>query len=170
MADHTYFFQPEKKILKQGFFMTDEDKNVVYEAKMLKQPILGAMEFEFINHITGQSGVHKVGHTVTTETSGLFEFFSIKSSFKYDGENIWDYLHGQGIRIDSSIAGERIGMSYRISLKGKDMAEIATASPDGGNGLITGASWLKVTAAEEDIDLAFLTAFSIARTDQSFYD
>ena len=131
MADHTYFFQPEKKILKQGFFMTDEDKNVVYEAKMLKQPILGAMEFEFINHITGQSGVHKVGHTVTTETSGLFEFFS---------------------------------------LKGKDMAEIATASPDGGNGLITGASWLKVTAAEEDIDLAFLTAFSIARTDQSFYD
>ncbi len=170
MADHTYFFQPEKKILKQGFFMTDEDKNVVYEAKMLKQPILGAMEFEFINHITGQSGVHKVGHTVTTETSGLFEFFSIKSSFKYDGENIWDYLHGQGIRIDSSIAGDRIGMSYRISLKGKDMAEIATASPDGGNGLITGASWLKVTAAEEDIDLAFLTAFSIARTDQSFYD
>ena len=170
MADHTYFFQPEKKILKQGFFMTDEDKNIVYEAKMLKQPILGAMEFEFINHITGQSGVHKVGHTVTTETSGLFEFFSIKSSFKYDGENIWDYLHGQGIRIDSSIAGERIGMSYRISLKGKDMAEIATASPDGGNGLITGASWLKVTAAEEDIDLAFLTAFSIARTDQSFYD
>ena len=170
MADHTYFFQPEKKILKQGFFMTDEDKNVVYEAKMLKQPILGAMEFEFINHITGQSGVHKVGHTVTTETSGLFEFFSIKSSFKYDGENIWDYLHGQGIRIDSSIAGERIGMSYRIFLKGKDMAEIATASPDGGNGLITGASWLKVTAAEEDIDLAFLTAFSIARTDQSFYD
>lgn len=170
MADHTYFFQPEKKILKQGFFMTDEDKNVVYEAKMLKQPILGAMEFEFVNHITGQSGVHKVGHTVTTETSGLFEFFSIKSSFKYDGENIWDYLHGQGIRIDSSIAGDRIGMSYRISLKGKDMAEIATASPDGGNGLITGASWLKVTAAEEDIDLAFLTAFSIARTDQSFYD
>ena len=170
MADHTYFFQPEKKILKQGFFMTDEDKNIVYEAKMLKQPILGAMEFEFVNHITGQSGVHKVSHTVTTETSGLFEFFSIKSSFKYDGENIWDYLHGQGIRIDSSIAGDRIGMSYRISLKGKDMAEIATASPDGGNGLITGASWLKVTAAEEDIDLAFLTAFSIARTDQSFYD
>ena len=170
MADHTYFFQPEKKILKQGFFMTDEDKNIVYEAKMLKQPILGAMEFEFINHITGQSGVHKVGHTVTTATSGLFEFFSIKSSFKYDGENIWDYLHGQGIRIDSSIAGDRIGMSYRISLKGKDTAEIATASPDGGNGLITGASWLKVTAAEEDIDLAFLTAFSIARTDQSFYD
>lgn len=170
MVDHTYFFQPEKKILKQGFFMTDEDKNVVYEAKMLKQPILGAMEFEFINHITGQSGVHKVGHTVTTETSGLFEFFSIKSSFKYDGENIWDYLHDQGIRIDSSIAGDRIGMSYHISLKGKDMADIATASPDGGNGLITGASWLKVTAAEEDIDLAFLTAFSIARTDQSFYD
>lgn len=124
MADHTYFFQPEKKILKQGFFMTDEDKNIVYEAKMLKQPILGAMEFEFINHITGQSGVHKVGHTVTTETSGLFEFFSIKSSFKYDGENIWDYLHDQGIRIDSSIAGDRIGMSYHISLKGKDMADI----------------------------------------------
>lgn len=170
MANHTYFFQPEKKILKQGFFMTDEDKNIVYEAKMIKQPILGAMEFEFVNHITGQSVVHKVGHTVTTETSGLFEFFSVKSTFKYDGENIWDYLHGRGIRIDSSIAGDRIGMSYHISLKGKDMADIATASPDGGNGIITGASWLKVTAAEEDIDLAFLTAFSIARTDQSFYD
>ena len=25
MENKTYFFQPEKKLLKQGFFMTDED-------------------------------------------------------------------------------------------------------------------------------------------------
>lgn len=170
MANQTYFFQPEKKILKQGFFMTDENENIVYEAKMIKQPILGAMEFEFVNHITGQSVIHKIGHTVTTETSGLFEFFNVKSSFKYDGKNVWDYLHEQGIRIDSSIAGDRLGMNYRVSLKGKEMADIATAAPGGGGGLITGASWLKVTTAPEDLDLAFLTAFSIARTDQSFYE
>ena len=66
----TYKFLPEKKVLKQGFYLTDENEKIVYEAKMLKQPLFGAMEFEFVNHITNKTTPHKVGKTVTSQISG----------------------------------------------------------------------------------------------------
>lgn len=169
MENKTYFFQPEKKILKQGFFMQDENNNIIYEAKMLKQPLLGAMVFEFINHKTNLNEEHKVGHTITSEQSGLFEMFSVKSSFKYDGKNIWDYLHEKGIRIKSSISNKGIGMIYEITFEGKEMAIIESASANGGK-IITNPYFYNVTTSEEYLDLAFLTTFAIARTDQTFYN
>lgn len=168
METKKYFFQPEKKILKQGFFMEDENKNVVYEGKMLTQPLLGAMEFEFINHVSGKSEKHKVGHTVTTETESLFGFFSTKSSFKFDGKNVWDYLHEMGVRIDSNLASAKIGMTYTVSLEGKQIATVATSSP-GGVLPVTSGSFYDVVTDEEHLDLAFLAAFAFARTDQAFY-
>ena len=170
MADKTYFFQPEKKVLKQGFFLTDENQNVVYEAKMLKQPLFGPMEFDFINHITGQTTSHKVGKTVTTETSGMLGFFSTKSHFKYDGKKIWDHLHEEGIRIDSTLSGNKIGMTYRVSYRGEEIAVIASAAANGGKAFITSSFHYNITTAEENLDQAFLAAFAIARTDQAFYD
>ena len=170
METKTYFLHPEKKVLKQGFIMEDESKLVVYEAKMLKQPLFGPMIFEFVNHRTGQTAEHKVGKTVTLQQSGLLEFFTTKSSFKYDGENIWDYLHGLGIRIQSGLSHNKIGMTYDVSLQGRHIATIATAAPNGGKSIVTGGSWYNVTAAEQDLDLAFLTAFAFARCEQVIYD
>lgn len=166
----TYFFHPEKKILKQGFLMEDEDKKLVYEAKVLKQPLFGAMQFNFINHITNKEEEHKVGHTITSEESGILSFFSTKSYFKFDGRNIWDYLHEKGIRINTGVASKKIGMSYDITLEGKEIATIEMTSPNGGKGIITGDHWFNVTTEEENIDLSFLTTFAIARTEQVFYN
>lgn len=165
----TYFFHPEKKILKQGFLMEDENKNLVYEAKMLKQPLLGAMQFNFINHITNKEEEHKVGHTVTLEESGALNMLSKKSYFKFDGKNIWDYLHEKGIRIETGIADKKLGMRYDITLEGKYLAAIEMTSPNG-RGIITGDHWFNVTTEEENIDLSFLTTFAIARTEQVFYN
>ena len=169
MENRTYFFHPEKKVVKQGFLMEDQNGAVVYEAKMLKQTLLGPMIFEFVNHLSGKTGQHKVGHTVTTETSGMMEFFSVKSHFKFDGKKIWDYLHEMGVRIDSGFSGDKVGMTYRVSLKGEEVAVIASAAANGSNFFVTSSFAYNVTAAEKDLDLAFLCAFAFARTDQTFY-
>ena len=170
MATKTYLLQPEKKVIKQGYLMTDENGETVYEAKVLKQPLIGAMQVEFINRLTGVSSQHKIGQTVTSQTftGGLSDMFSVKSHFKYDGEKIWDYLHGLGIRINSALSGNKIGMTYEVSLKGSPLAKIASSTPKG-KSIITTSFFYDVTCDEADLDLAFLVAYSIARTEQTFY-
>lgn len=169
MKNKTYLFQPDKKFLKQGYFMQDEEGNIVYEAKVLKQPLFGAITFEFVNHLSNIKEEHKVGHTITSEQTGGIDVLSTKSHFKYDGKNIWDYLHEQGIRIDSKLSKGSIGMSYNITLKGEEIANITMASPNGSK-IITSSHVYNVQVSEENIELAFLTTFAIARTDQTFYN
>ena len=165
----TYKFLPEKKVLKQGFYLTDENEKIVYEAKMLKQPLFGAMEFEFVNHITNKTTPHKVGKTVTSQISGgIADVFSTKSRFKLDGVNVWDYLHEQSVRIDSHLSGGKLGMTYNVTLKGQPLATIASSTPKG-KAIVTSAFVYDVTTEEKDLDLAFLCTFAIARTDQTFY-
>ena len=171
METKKYFFRPGKASVKQGFFMQDENEEVVYEANVLKMPVLSAADVEFVNKINGRSEIHKVGHTMTTETSGLLgPFRFMKSYFKYDGEKIWDYLHDQGIRIESGIQSERLGMSYDVTLKGNKIANISTAAADGSKFILTTRFTLDVTTTEEFIDWAFLVAYSIAKTEQTFYN
>ena len=166
----TYLFQPQKKVLKQGFFMTDENGTIVYEANMLTQPLIGAMKFEFVNHLTNQTIPHKVSKTSTTETSGPMSFATMnrKSWFKLDDQKVWDYLHEQGIRIDSSLSGGKIGMSYDITLKGQPLAK-AVSTTLGGKSPMTSPFVYDVTTEEKDLDMAFLVVFAIARTEQTFY-
>ena len=170
MAAKTYLFQPEKKLLKQGHLLTEENGEVVYEAKMLTQPLIGAMQFEFINHLSGKTETHKVGKTLTTEssTNGMTDLFSVKSRFKLDGQNIWDYLHDKGIRIDSDFSGNKLGMTYSVSLRGQPLATLASSTPKG-KSILTSSHIYQVTTEEENLDLAFLVTFAIARTDQTFY-
>ncbi len=166
----TYLYQPDKKLLKQGAILTDESGSTVYEAIMVKNSLFGGMQFDFVNHVTNRTVKHKVGHTLTTETGvgGGFELLSTKSRFKLDGKNIWDFLHEQGVRIDSNLSHGRIGMTYTVTLKGHPLAALTTAAP-GGKGLITSSHYYEVTAEENDLDLAFLVTFAIARTDQVLY-
>ena len=170
MAVKTYLFQPDGKGLKQGFLLKDENGAVVYEARMLKQSLIGPATFEFANRLTGASAQHKVGKTATTEsqTNGFTNLFSTKSRFKFDGENIWDHLHGLGIRIDSRLSGGKLGMTYSVTLKGRPLCTLASTTPKG-KSLFSNAYFYDLTAEEADLDLAFLTAFAIARTDQVFY-
>ena len=170
METKKYFFHPGKSSVKQGYLMEDENQETVYEANVLKQPILGAADVEFINHITGKSEIHKVGHTVTTETSGFFSLgaFSTKSHFKYDNEKIWDYLHERGVRLETGIQTGRLGMVYDVTLRGEKVAEIATAAANGSKFILTSRFTLDVITSEEHIDLAFLVAYAIAKTEQTF--
>ena len=171
MSTKTYLFQPDKKFMKQGFFMTDENENVVYEAKVLKQSLIGAIHFEFTNNLTKKTEEHKVGHTVTTSTSVFgMDALSSRSRFKFDGKDIWDYLHEIGVRIDSGFSNGKLGMTYNVSLKGVQIATMKSTTPKG-KSILTNPYYYDVTTEEENLDLAFLAAFAFARTpEQAFHD
>ena len=166
-----YLLKPKLGTIKQTFFLEDENGNMVYEGKMTKFSLFGASPFEFINYVTNKKEEHKVGKTITIEQGGndLVSFMSKRSYFKYDGKKIWDYLHDLGIRIDSKLSDNKIGMTYDISFEGKSLATIATSSPKG-KSFITTDIYYDVTCDEKDLDLVFLVAFSIAKTEQTVYN
>lgn len=161
----TYKFEQERKFFKAGYFLRDLDGNKVYEAKMLTQPLIGASNYDFINHLNGITTPHKVSKTITVDNGGGL---NTKSWFKFDGKNIWDFLHEEGIRIDSDLSKGKIGMTYTVTLKGQPMAVIATSTPNG-NFPITLGNFLDVTVEDDkDMELAFLVAFASALTEQTF--
>ena len=167
-----YILKPKLATVKQAFFLEDENNKLVYEGKMTKFKFFGASPFEMVNHITNKTEEHKIGKTVTIEQSNgidIIDFLSKRSYFKYDGKKIWDYLHDLGIRIDSKLSGNKVGMTYNVSFEGKPLATIATSSPKG-KSLITTDLYYDVTCEEKDLDLVFLVAFSIAKTEQTFYN
>ena len=161
--------KPVLGTIKRSFYLEDEKNNIVYEGNMIKFSLLFASLYEFINHLTGKREEHKVGKTITLEESGVSGFFSTKSRFKFDGKNIWDYLHNLGVRIESKLSSDKIGMTYVISFEGKEIATVASSSPKG-KSIITTDLFYDVIADEKDLDLVFLVAFAIAKTDQLTYD
>lgn len=165
-----YLLKPVLKTAKQAFYLEDENGNTVYEGKMTKFSLLGASPFEFVNHVTGRTEEHKVGKTITVEQGGggLISMLSKRSYFKYDGQKIWDCLHDQGIRIESGISNKKLGMSYDVTFKGAPLATIANSSPKG-KSIFTTDLYYDVTCEEADLDLVFLVAFSIAKTEQTIY-
>ncbi len=166
-----YLLKPALGTVKQGFSLEDENGVVVYEAKMTKFKLFGASPFEFKNNTTGNVEEHNVGKTVTMEQGGndIIAFMSKRSYFKYDDNKIWDYLHDKGIRIETKPSANKVGMAYEVSFEGKPLATVATSSPKG-KSLLTTDMYYDVTCEEKDLDLAFLVAFSIAKTEQTFYD
>ena len=166
-----YLLKPKLGSLKQTFSLEGEDGNLVYEGKMMKFTLFSASPFEFINYTTNKREEHKVGKTITVEQGGndFLSFLSKRSYFKFDGKKIWDYLHDLGVRIDSKPSGNKIGMTYDITFEGKPLATISTSSPKG-KSFITTDMYYDVTCEEKDLDLVFLVAFSIAKTEQTFYN
>jgi len=169
MASKKYLLKPVLKTIKEGFLLYDENENLVYEGRMTKFKLFTASPYTFQNYKTNLIEEHKIGKTVTVEESGLTNMFSTKSYFKYDGNNIWDYLHDKGIRIESTLSSNKIGMTYNITLEGKPLATISSSSPKG-KSFVTLSNYCDVVCEEKDLDLVFLVAFSIAKTNQLFYN
>lgn len=169
MSSKKYLLKPVLKTIKEGFTLVDENDTLVYEGKMTKFSLFTASPYQFTNHITNKTEEYKIGKTVTVEESGSLNFFSTKSYFKFNGEKIWNYLHDKGVRISSNLSSNKIGMTYEVSFEGKQIATIASSSPKG-KSIITTDKYYEVTCEEKDLDLVFLVAFSIAKTDQVFYN
>ena len=106
--------------------------------------------------------VEQLGETVSYYKVGMELFYAV-------GRTALDYLHDEGIRINTGVSNSKLGMSYEITYKGQYLATIANSSPKG-KSILTTDMYYDVTCEEKDLDLVFLTAFSIAKTDQTFYN
>lgn len=176
------YFQPDYVIPNAGFVVDDENRDVVYEFKMTKLNLLGKDTFEFVNHLENTSVTHEIGKTGTlsNDSSWFLSVLSTSSTFTYDGVDIWDYLHDQGIRISTSVKDTIIGFTYVISHNGYEIGEISTSSQyvheeDAEQHKIMGKldgvyGCYRIRTHEEDLDLLLLVAFAFARTEQVAYD
>ena len=171
-----YLLKPITGTIKEGFILYDENEQEVYRAQMIKFKLFGASPYEFKNMITNKSEEHTISKTVTTSVNNgndiaasILNIISTKSGFKYDGNKIFDYLHEKGIRIESHINTDKIGMKYNISFEGNPLAIISNSSPKG-KSLITFNGYYDIECEEKDLDLVFLVAFAIAKTEQIFYN
>ena len=159
----TYYFHPDKNVLKQGYVMEDAAGNTVYEAKVLKQPLIGAATVDFINHISNQSEEHKVGHVATLETFTNDIFFTRKSWFKFDDINIWKFLNEEGVVINSSLSG--LSVNYQVFYESNLIASIRMDSKASIGGLALPSHNFVIEVEEENLDLAFLVAYSVSKTE-----
>ena len=167
-----YLLKPVTGTIKEGFILENENGEEVYRGQMTKFKLFVDAPFEFRNMLTNMNEEHKVGKTVMVEHNtgiGIIDVMSKRSWFKYDGVKIWDYLHEQGIRINTTINTNKVGMRYEVTLEGKPLAVIANSSPKG-KSILTFSNYFDVECEEKDLDLVFLVAFTLGKTEQTFAD
>lgn len=168
-----YYVSYDGQMLKPGYIVEDKARNVVYEGKMEKNALVGSRHFVFTDHMTGETTEHEVGHTVTQSFND--ELFSAKSTFKFDGEKIWDVLHERGIRIQTNIVSKFPNMVYTIGRNGRFMATVETSgkyvheedAAEHNLNIPIGRYYYRVWTNETDLSDLFLTVFAISETEQT---
>lgn len=171
-----YYFSFNGHSLKPGYTVENKNRDVLFEGKMIKQALVGARTYEFINHITGEDVTHEVGHTV--EQSYNDEFFSAKSWFKFDGKNVWDIIHEKGIRLSTDLHSRFPNCIYNVMQNGEVLARVETCSvyvheEDEAQHKIkipTGNMYYRFWTASDDLELLFLTIFAISETEQAIVE
>jgi len=168
-----YYFSFDKH-WKQGYYMEDQNRQMVYEGKMSKITLLKPFEFEFINHqMFGTPIKHSVGHTVTSSTNGS----TVYSYVKFDGTDIWDMLHEKGIRIETNMTSP-VAYDYEVSLAGAPFASIHTTGsslhedePKNPFSNVAVNGRYRIRTYSDDTDLVFLVCFAMARcSEQLIFD
>ena len=168
-----YYVSYDGQMLKPGYIVEDKARNMVYEAKMDKNALVGARQFTFTDVRTGKTTDHEVGHTVTQSFND--ELFSAKSTFKFDGEKIWDVLHSRGIRIQTNMISKFPNMVYTIGRNGQFMATVETSgkyvheedAAEHKLNIPMGRYYYRVWTKETDLEDLFLTVFAISETEQT---
>ena len=168
-----YYVSCDGQMFRPGYIVEDGARNVVYEAKMEKNALVGARQFVFTDNRKGTTEEHEVGHTVTQSFND--ELFSAKSTFKFDGEKIWDVLHSRGIRIQTNMISKFPNMVYTIGRNGQFMATVETSgkyvheedAAEHKLNIPMGRYYYRVWTKETDLEDLFLTVFAISETEQT---
>ena len=168
-----YYFRFDGNSLKPGYILEDAAGAPVFEARMFKRSLVGARSYEFTDRSTGAVTPHEVGHTVTSAMNG--EFFSVRSSFKFDGQDVWDVLHGRGLRMTTDLHSRFPKLVYEVAMNGEAFARVETCSvyvheeeeAKHGIAVPTGSIYYRVWTNSDDFDSLFLTVFAISETEQT---
>lgn len=197
MEEKTYLFQPELKWKNQGFFMTDENENVIYQALAIceKPKFEICHDLKFINKYTNEEVDHKIdgvyGSSVGFGGNKLaasvayngcekFEHFATHSGFEFDGEEIWEYLIKKGVQIDLHDSLSKLGKfsflsgectnDYDIYVNGEKIAKIIQRPPKKA-GIRYYANLYEIITSkmEEYANILFLIALTLELTNTMFF-
>ncbi len=168
---NSYVFHFDKNI-KQGYQLEDAEHRKIYEANMTRFSVAKPFEFEFINHISYSVKTMEIGHTISKSVGlgqGHFSYeVPISSSFTIDGVSNWEYLAAKGFGFDFRMNG--IKPCFDVLHYGVKVAYIETAGTEilngnSGNPLsrIPVNGLFRVECSNSDLDMVFMTCFSIAR-------
>lgn len=167
-----YYCRYDGATLKPGYILEDAARKVLFEGKMTKQAMIGARTYSFIDHTTGRTVEHEVGHTVTQTYND--NGWSASSWFKFDGQNVWDLLHARGLRLQTNMRSKFPNVTYEISSGGLPFAVIETSgkyvhedeAAEHKMNVPIGRFYYRVWTNTRDFETLFLTIFTISETEQ----
>lgn len=169
------YFLTEHGTVKARYRIEDEEKRILYEAKMTKFTVAAPYGFDFIDHEHGRVSPHLIGH----EESATWDMaFDSHDSFTYDGEDIWKYLERNGVKVESALNGPRngsvVGTNYRIFRDGAEVAYVESSGKNvyeedaGKQGffqkLLPARGFYRIQTTETNLDLLFIVLLAFARS------
>ncbi len=168
-----YYCRFDGNTLSPGYIIEDADRKILFEAKMVKNSLIGARIFEFTDHTTGRTTQHEAGHIVTQSYNN--EFFSVSSWFKFDGQNIWDVVHDRGIRMNTDLSTKFPYVIYEVFRNGKAFARIESSSihvheeDEAQHKIVVpgGKYYYRIWTDSEDLESLFLAIFAVGETEQT---
>lgn len=168
-----YYCSFDGNSLKPGYVIEDADRNVLFEGKMTKQNLVGPRTYTFVDHVRNVSKEHEVGHVITQTVND--SSFSARSSFKFDGKNVWDEIHDRGIRLETDMLSKFPHFIYNAAWDGKAFARIETSgryvheedAAEHSIDLPIGRYYYRFWTDSEDLESLFLVIFSISETEQA---
>lgn len=171
-AERKLYFLTDLGTPKYGHRIEDENRRVLYEAKMTKFSPMSDFKFDFIDHEHNKNTPHLVGHAEETDWNSLL--IDNNYTFSFDGKDVWKQLRKLGVTIDSRFGGgEGIMPCFTIRKDGEELAyaektsqypheedaekhKVASKMPVQG--------FYRVRTREKNLDLLFLIMVAIARS------
>ena len=152
----------------------DDGRNRLYEAVCDKFSLAGDSLYTFVDHEHGEEKQYSVGKTLTQSSTGLLALDN-HSTFLLNGKDVWKQLHKNGVRIETGLDG--LKWAYTLYRDEAPIARIVSTNrrvhEEDEGGILTQApipGFFRIWTREENLDVVFLAAFAIGRTDMTLYD
>ncbi len=169
---HLYYLT-DRGTPKYGHHIEDQNRKVLYEAKMIRYTMLSPYSFDFIDHEHGRTVEHLIGHEESVEWDTLL--IDNHCTFTFDGEDIWNHLKRNGIRIEPEFMdGKLLWPCWRIYRGNKEIAYAESSSVyvheedeeerSRVSSLLPVPGFYRIDTSEEYLDLVFVIMTAFART------
>ena len=157
---------------KYGHRIEDQNRKVLYEAKMTKFTLSTPFGFNFIDHEHGKTTPHLIGHAEETDWNMLL--IDNNYTISFDGKDIWKQLRNIGVTIDSRFGkAQGVMPSYTISKDGEELAYAENTSQyvheeDEEQHKVAGKvpvqGFYRIRTREKNLDLLFTILVAMARS------
>ena len=157
--------------MNQSYVLETPERETIINMECLKFNPFKPYQFKFTNKLNLTVNNYTVSHTVTYSMGSSGWSFPVKSTFKLNGENVFDVIAKNGYSINAKVEGLRLNFDifkYGVKVASLNMggANIAKANKSYGKmGNIPTNGVYSVSARESDLDMVALIAFSVSRVE-----